>query len=77
MPATAFAVRVTGTIVRLDDIAGFGVVRDPASKRNYTFTFDQIPSYRGESARELGLAVGSDVQFDINYQETLEQLVLK
>ena len=53
-----------GTIVRLNP-AGLAYVEDLKSKEIAAFTFDKIDAYAGESAKELGLKLGSHVAFSI------------
>ena len=54
--------RRTGVVVRLTP-GGMGIVKDDETGHAYYFTFDKIPGYRGESAREVGLRVGSHATF--------------
>lgn len=56
-------VRRKGVIERLNK-KGFAVVRERQSDERYVFTFDKIRKYAGETARELGLQEGSEVEFD-------------
>ena len=42
---------------------GLVYVEEPQSKKRYVFTFGKIRDYRGESARELGLRVGTRLRF--------------
>lgn len=51
-----------GIILRVNE-QGLGIVKDIQSQEQFVFTFDKITGYRGESAHELGLVVGSPVQF--------------
>ncbi len=57
------ATEKSGVIVRLDDKAGFGYVREKNSPKQFIFGFDKIPRYRGQSARELNLHRGTHVHF--------------
>ena len=52
----------TGTIIRVNPV-GLAYTEDLESKDIYSFTFDKIEGYRGESAKELGLIRGSRVAF--------------
>lgn len=52
----------TGVVVRITP-GGTGIVRDDATRHAYYFTFDKIPGYRGESAKEAGIEVGSHATF--------------
>ena len=52
-----------GTILQVND-KGFGVVEDEESHSQFTFTFDKIFDYRGQTVQELGIHSGSHVQFD-------------
>ena len=52
----------TGVVVRVTP-GGLGVVKDDATGDPYYFTFDKIPGYRGESAEEAGIKVGSHASF--------------
>ena len=52
----------TGTIVRVNPV-GLAYTEDIESKTIYSFTFDKIEGYRGESAEELGLIAGSRIAF--------------
>ncbi len=38
-------------------------MRDDDTGNAYYFTFDKIPGYRGESAKEAGIKVGSHATF--------------
>jgi hypothetical protein len=53
-----------GTIVRLNPV-GLAYTEDTESKCVYSFTFDKIRAYRGESVEELGLKLGSLVHFSV------------
>ena len=55
----------TGTIVRVNPV-GLAYTEDIKSKEVYSFTFDNIEGYRGESAEELRLIAGSRVAFSSN-----------
>ncbi len=54
--------RQTGTIVRVNPV-GLAYTEDIKTKEIFSFTFDKIEGYRGESAEELGLIAGSRVVF--------------
>jgi hypothetical protein len=45
---------------------GVGYLVDQGSHKVFTFTFDKIPNYRGQSAAELGIAAGSPVTYDLD-----------
>ena len=51
-----------GTIVQMDSF-GLAAVKSEGDGRIYPFTFDKIRSYRGESPREIGLRLGTQVRF--------------
>ena len=42
---------------------GFGYIVDKNSGKEFSFTFDKIKNYRGESAKELGLLPGVVVHY--------------
>ena len=44
---------------------GLAYVEEKGSKRRFAFTFGKIRGYRGETAQELGLRVGSLVRFSV------------
>jgi hypothetical protein len=44
---------------------GLAYTEDVESKCVYSFTFDKIRAYRGESVEELGLKMGSVVRFSV------------
>ncbi len=52
----------TGIVVQVTP-SGLGIVKDDATGHAYYFTFDKIPGYRGESAKEAGVKVGSHAIF--------------
>ena len=52
----------TGTIIRANPV-GLAHSEDIKSKEIYSFTFDKIEGYRGQSVEELGLISGSRVAF--------------
>ena len=52
----------TGTIIRVNPI-GLAFAEDKKSKEIYSFTFDKIEGYRGQSVQELGLVLGLKVAF--------------
>ena len=51
-----------GVVVRVTP-EGLGIVKDDATGDIYYFTFDKLPGYRGESAKEAGVKVGSHAVF--------------
>ena len=51
-----------GTIVYILSNSDVGVVKDDVNNQ-YTFKFDMIPGYIGQTAGTLNLAVGSRVEF--------------
>jgi len=51
-----------GVIVRVSE-DGLAFLEEADSKRCFAFTFDKIAGYRGQSAGELGLRIGSRVAF--------------
>ena len=55
-------VRHTGVVVDVTP-GGLGIVKDEATGDAYYFTFGEIPGYRGESASEAGIEVGSHATF--------------
>ena len=54
----------SGKVVRVAD-HGLAFVSTAVGgrRRDLPFTFDKIRSYRGETARDLGLKKGTEVQF--------------
>ena len=54
--------RHTGVVARVTP-SGLGIVKDDATGDSYYFTFDKIPGYRGEPAKEAGIKVGSEASF--------------
>ena len=52
----------TGVVVDVTP-GGLGIVKDKATGHAYYFTFGEIPGYRGESASEFGIVVGSHATF--------------
>ena len=52
----------SGTILRVNPV-GLADAEDTKSKEIYSFTFDKIEGYRGQSVEELGLISGSRVAF--------------
>ena len=44
---------------------GLAYVEERGSKKRFAFTFGKIRDYRGETAQELGLRVGSPVRFSV------------
>lgn len=55
--------------------AGVGMIRDSRTKAVFGFTFGQIKNYRGESARELGLRTGREVDFEAS-DDKLESITI-
>lgn len=54
--------KASGVVVQVDR-HGLALLKTKADGRVYPFTFDKIRLYRGESAGELGLRLGTQVQF--------------
>lgn len=54
--------RAAGTVVQISD-DGFGYVLDDATRRLFVFMFDALPGYAGQSTGEMGLHVGTQVEF--------------
>ena len=52
-----------GKILQVND-KGFGIVEDEESHSQFTFTFDKIFDYHGQTIQELGIHSGSHVRFD-------------
>jgi hypothetical protein len=63
-----------GTIVRIDDRAGFGYVWEEGSTQQYIFNFFKVPGYYGQSAGRLNLRIGSRVRFQVE-DEIVKSLV--
>jgi hypothetical protein len=61
-----------GVIVRLNDQAGFGYVQEEHSTRKFIFGFDNIPGYRGQSARQMKLHDGAHVHFQLEGERVKE-----
>ena len=55
---------------------GLVYVRKEGTTELLAFTFGKIFGYRGESARELGLCVGSSVRFDGGDSNTITRVEL-
>lgn len=55
--------RKHGVVERLNK-KGLAVVKEQQSGERFVFTFDKIKRYGGQTARELGLQEGSEVEFD-------------
>lgn len=51
-----------GKVVRVDRF-GLGFIEGTGAQ--YAFTFDKVEGYRGQNPREVGLQVGSSVQFSV------------
>lgn len=51
-----------GTVERVSD-SGFGYITDPLTKATYGFRYDDIISYAGQKASEIGLKVGAKLAF--------------
>lgn len=45
---------------------GVGYLVDEGSNKTFTFTFDKIPNYRGQSPKELGISAGAPVTYDLD-----------
>lgn len=56
---------------------GVGYLVDQGSQKVFTFTFDKIANYRGESASELGLAAGVIVTYDLDKFGRVGEVKLK
>ena len=54
-----------GKILRVENW-GLAYLEDPETSQVYPFTFDRIQGYSGESAANIGLRVGSSIQFAVN-----------
>lgn len=54
-----------GTIVRLETY-GLGFVKQAGTQKQYPFTFDKIEGYHGQAVKELDLAIGSSVDFELS-----------
>lgn len=63
-----------GRIVEYDK-KGLVVVQDTRTRRHFAFTFDKIKGYNGQSAKEIGLRKGRQVDFSAT-DEQVEQAEL-
>ncbi len=55
---------LTGRLFRIGD-DGLGYIEEPETKRCYSFTFDQVHGYHGQSAKTMGLTNGRTVRFQL------------
>jgi hypothetical protein len=67
-----------GTVVQVDG-HGLAFVKTVEDGRMFSFTFDKISSYSGETAGELGLVPGSLVRFfaDNGVVKKVEKVAIK
>ena len=56
---------IDGTVLMVN-AAGLAFAVEPETGREYSFTFDKIRNYRGQSSTELGLKTGSRVRLFVN-----------
>lgn len=64
-----------GVISRVTE-NGLGYLVDQATHQVLPFTFDKIPSYKGETVSELGLKAGSVVQYDVGRDGTVAMVII-
>lgn len=60
-----------GTVNRVSESGSFGYILEPKTKRTYGFRFQDIPLYKGETAKELGLKEGVTLKFKLNRSGTV------
>lgn len=65
-----------GVISRVTE-NGLGYLVDQTTHQVLPFTFDKIPSYKGETVSELGLKAGSVVQYDVGRDGTVALVIIQ
>lgn len=65
-----------GVVIRINRF-GLGIIEEEPSTTRYVFTFDKIRGYRGESPREIGLKVGTWVEFTLKDEGRIATVTLK
>lgn len=50
---------------------GLGYLVDKVTKKVLLFTFDKLPSYKGETVSQLGLKAGSPVNYALDDEGTV------
>lgn len=52
----------SGVLVWVDS-TGVGIIEESSSQKQYGFTFDKVPGYRGQPAEKIGLQPGKTIEF--------------